>query len=156
VILLYKKGNEKDPENYKESVLIVFNRLFVKIIHNKLQETYSSTLFKHIISEDQNGFSPSRRYMDGLFIVQQVTEKKTKGEEEMYIIFIDLKKAYISKNRMWQILQKYNIDNRLIGIIKKLYDIKAYIKNQLICFSKGLRQGYGCIRCCALSTWKEC
>jgi purine nucleoside phosphorylase len=83
---------------------------------------------KHIISEDQNGFSPSRRCVNGLFIVQQVAETRTATGEETHVTFIDLEKTYdlVLRNRLWRTLEKYNIDNRLI---KKLYvDIKAYIK----------------------------
>jgi hypothetical protein len=36
---------------------------------------------KYIINEDQNGFSPDRKYVDGLFIVQQVTEKRIAKKE---------------------------------------------------------------------------
>jgi len=64
--------------------------------------------------------------------------------------FIDLEKVVL-RNRTLQTLQKYNINNCLIRIIKELYpDNKTYkhIKqgnrlSQLICPSKSLRQDCG-------------
>jgi len=51
-MLLYKKGSRKDPRNYRG---INVNRFAAKIIHNQLQKAS-----KHIISDNENGFSPDR------------------------------------------------------------------------------------------------
>jgi len=86
---VHKKGTKKDPGSYKGiNVNSTFvNRPFTKIIYNKLQGSS-----KHIINKNQNGFSPDRGYTDNLFIVQQITKKRTVRRENM--IFIDLEKAY--------------------------------------------------------------
>jgi beta-galactosidase beta subunit len=66
--------------------------LLIKIIHNKLQQASN-----HIIREDQNGFSPGRGYVDDLFIVYQVPEKRTTRRKETHMTFIE--KAYDSLPR---------------------------------------------------------
>jgi len=86
---VHKKGTKEDSGSYKGiNVNSTFvNRPFAKIIYNKLQGSS-----KHIISKNQNGFSPDRGYTDNLFIVQQITKKRIVRRENM--VFIDLEKAY--------------------------------------------------------------
>jgi len=62
------------------------SRLFIKTIYNKLQESS-----KDIISKDQNSFNLGQGSVDGIFIIQQVTEKRTIMGEKTHMIFIDLK-----------------------------------------------------------------
>jgi len=71
----------------------------------------------------------NRGYMNGLFLVQHVTEKRMIKEEEMYMIWrIYLKKAYnsIFRNGIWWTLQKYHFNIYHIGILK------AYMREGLI------------------------
>jgi len=59
--------------------------------------------------------------------------RKEQQEEKKRMTFIHLEETYdsVSRNRMWRSLQEYNIDNRLIGVIKELCaDNKAYIKQE--------------------------
>jgi len=87
VTSLSKKQSRRNPGNYKGiSITNTFNRLFAKIIHDKLHEAS-----KHIMNKDQNGFSLAQRCVYNLFIVQQVRKKKrTARREKTHDITYDL------------------------------------------------------------------
>lgn len=147
VISIHKNGTRREPGNYRGlSINSTLSRLFNRIIHNILQRDT-----QHIISEDQNGFTPGRGCADGIYVVQQLIEKRTAIGEETHLAFIDLEKAYdsVPRSRLWQTLKQQNVDSRIINIIKELYtDNRAYIKqgdkfSRPLMPSKGLRQGCG-------------
>ena len=51
-------------------------------------------------------------------------EKHLEHDKELYHNFIDFKKAFdpVWHEGLWRVLREYNIDNRLIEVIKSLYD----------------------------------
>jgi hypothetical protein len=57
------------------------------------------------------GFRAGRSTIDHLFSVTQLIEKKTAYEQELHMVYIDLKKAYgiIPQIKLWEALEKTNI-----------------------------------------------
>ena len=53
------------------------------------------------VSMNQFGFMPGRSTMEAIFVIRQVMERYR--EKGIYMVFIDLEKAYdkISRNVMW-------------------------------------------------------
>ncbi|XP_030765674.1 uncharacterized protein LOC115889741 [Sitophilus oryzae] len=117
---IYKKGNRKDPNNYRGlSVNCTFSRLFTKIIRNKLEiSTYNK------ISQEQSGFTAGRSCIDNLFTIQQLREKRNSREEDTHLAFVNLQKAYdsIPRVKLWYILEQLDVDECLINLIKVLYN----------------------------------
>ena len=48
------------------------------------------------ISSEQFGFMPNRTTTDAIFALRQIMEKYREGQKALYIVFIDLEKAYDS------------------------------------------------------------
>ena len=59
-----------------------------------------------------------------IFCVCQLTEKARENNIKIFILFVDLCKAYDSMPReaMWLVLKKYGIPTPLVHIINSLYD----------------------------------
>ena len=142
---LYKKGDKKDPDNYRGlCVTSTLSRLWAKILQKRLREEVGDK-----ISEDQSGFTPGRSCVDNLFILQQLIEKRSRKNEELHIAFIDLKKAYdgVPRNKLFTALRMIGVSDYMILLIRELYEENnAYIKqgrslSESIQVTKGLRQG---------------
>ena len=58
------------------------------------------------------------------FCITQMIEKKKATNRELYLLFIDLKKAYdsVQLNKLWETLDRSTINARLIETIKLLYE----------------------------------
>ena len=103
---IFKKGNKRDPNCYRGlSVNNSISRLFTKILQEKVRQDIGDN-----ISEDQSGFVPGRSCVDNLFILQQLLEKKISVNDEIYLAFIDLKKAYdsIPQTKLWDPWRRYS------------------------------------------------
>ena len=69
--------------------------------------------------EEQSGFRVGRSCVDNIFCITQMIEKKKATNRQLYLIFIDLTKAYdsVPLNKLWEILDKSTIIRRLIEAI---------------------------------------
>ncbi len=87
--------------------------------------------------------------------MKQVIEKMIKKDKVMFMVFIDLEKAYdnVCREKLWRILFEYGIRRRLLRSIKALYEGgRARVKvegmgSKWFGVRKGVRQG------CTLSPW---
>ena len=52
-----------------------------------------------ILLESQNGFRKGHGCMDMIFCARQLIEKTIEHEESLYVVFVDLRKAYDSVPR---------------------------------------------------------
>ena len=95
---IYKKGNVKDPNNYRGIAIgSAFAKLFSQILLKRLIKYIN---MKNIISPKQIGFMQGCRTSDHIFLLQTIVEKIVKKEKgRLYAAFIDLKKAYDTVNR---------------------------------------------------------
>ena len=48
------------------------------------------------MGEEQFGFMPGRGTTDAIFAARQVMEKHREKQKELHMVFIDLKKAYMT------------------------------------------------------------
>lgn len=142
---IYKKGNRKDPGNYRGiSVMSSISRVFSSIITNRLEH-----IIEGKISEDQAGFTKGKSCMDHIFSLRQITEKSYAKGQEIHLIFVDLEKAYDSVPiiKLWDAMEDIGIDLPIISLIRRMYQqCQASIKvgkRLSIPFrtNKGLRQG---------------
>ena len=46
------------------------------------------------ITEEQYGFVTHKRTIDAIFILRQLQEKYLENDKELYLVFVDLKKAF--------------------------------------------------------------
>jgi len=79
---------------------------------------------EQILEEEQAGFRPQRSTTEQIFNLRLLVEKHLEHQNELFHNFIDFKKAFdrVWHDGLWRVLKEYNIDNRLIEVIKSLYD----------------------------------
>jgi hypothetical protein len=65
-----------------------------------------------------------RLIIEAIFLIRQFIERCREQKKDLYMIFIDLEKAYdkVPMNVMWWDLQKHKVSTKYITLIKDMYD----------------------------------
>ena len=82
-------------------------KLLAKITNNRLTQVVESTT-----SDSQSGFWKHRGTADMIFTLRQLMEKALEQDRELYIIFVDLQKAFDEVDRLDAHQQKLYNGNR--------------------------------------------
>ena len=140
-----KKGDLTQCDNWRGiSLLDVMGKVFTKVIQMRLQK-----VAEEVLPDSQCGFRAGRGCADMIFCARQLMEKAREHNTTLYLLFIDLRKAYdsIPREALWQVLRKYGIPPTLVNIIRSLHDgMKTEITmdgatTPEIEVTNGLRQG---------------
>ncbi len=92
MVPLPKKGHLTLCVNWRGiSFLDVVGKIFAKIIQNRLQKVVEET-----VPDSQCDFRKGRVCIDMIFCARQLVEKAREHNTSMYILFVDLRKAYDS------------------------------------------------------------
>ena len=119
-------------------------KVFAKTLQKRLQ-----TVAEDVLPDTQCGFRSGRGCIDMIYCARQLVEKAREHNTQIFMLFIDLRKAYdsIPRSPLWHVLEKYGIPPTLLSIIRSLHDgMKAEVTvdgnltpNIEVC--NGLRQG---------------
>jgi hypothetical protein len=92
-------------------------KLWERIIEHRLRGVIN-------VTENQFGFMPGRSTMEAIFLIRQLMERCREQKKDLYMIFIDVEKAYdkVSRNDMWWALQKHKVSSKYITLIKDMYN----------------------------------
>ncbi|KAI0496953.1 hypothetical protein KFK09_023279 [Dendrobium nobile] len=73
--------------------------------------------------QNQFGFMPGRPTIEVIYLLRDLMEKYRENEENLHLIFIDLKKAYdkVPREVLWRVLEKKRVNNSYIQVIKNIY-----------------------------------
>ena len=102
-----KKGELTKCDNWRgSSILDIMDKLFDKVFQKRLQE-----LGEELLSDSQYGFRSGRGCVDQIFSARQLLEKTIEHQSKLFMLFVDLGKAYNSIPRcaLWKILGHYGI-----------------------------------------------
>ena len=148
IVHLYKnKGDRYCCDNHRGiSLLCIAGKILARLMLNRL--------IKHIekiglIPESQCGFRPNRGTTDMVFALRQLQEKCSLQCQDLYLLFIDLTKAFDTINRegLWRILEKAGCPKHFVSIICSFHDnMKASVregseKSPLFDVTSGTKQG---------------
>ena len=111
--------------------------------------------------EEQHGFRKDRGCADGIFITRRIIEEfglttsSTGAGDNLYLLFVDLKKAFDSCDRglIFQLLHKCGVPSNIINIIRAFHDgfgARVMLNGSIgprFDMTTGVRQG-----CCAAPT----
>ena len=97
------------------SLLLINGKILARLILNRI--------FKHVVDEiypeSQCVFRTLRGTIDTIFCLRQLAEKTREKNQEMYVVFIDLTKAFNTVNRtaLWNILKKLGIPYNMLNVM---------------------------------------
>ena len=95
IVAIPKKGDLSVCDNWRGiSLLDIMGKVFARILQQRLQAVAEGEL-----AESQCGFRKGRRCTDMVFYARQLVEKAIEHEELLYVVFVDLRKAYDSVPR---------------------------------------------------------
>ena len=115
------KGSISDPDNYRGITLLrCTGKVFTACFYCRL----SCYVEDHILGQEQAGFRESYSTIDHIFVLQLIVELYQSVHKRVYCVFIDYRKAFNSINRplLWHKLISYNINGKLLNVVKNMYD----------------------------------
>ena len=118
VVPVSKKGDLKYCDNW-QGLLDIVGKLFGRILKNRLEE-----LSEAVLPDSQCGFRSCRCCVDMVFVIRQLIEKTIEHDSSLYILFVDLKKAYdsIPRDCLWRVLEKLGVPPAMLSIIRSLHE----------------------------------
>ena len=147
VIHLYKrKGDRAQCDNHRGiSLLASAGKILGRVLLNRLTEQ----LLDKVLPESQCGFRSGRGTTDMVFTARQLHEKCREQHQDLYVVFVDLTKAFDTVNRdgLWTILAKLGCPQKFVNVVKSLHEgMQAQILDQsafssIFTVSNGVKQG---------------
>ena len=118
IVCLYKgKGDALERGSYRGL------RLTEQVM--KILERIVDGLIRQLVSIDdsQFGFVPSRGTTDAIFVVRQLQEKYLAANKRLYMVFVDLGKAFdrVPQKVIWWALRKLGVEEWIVLLVQGMY-----------------------------------
>ena len=121
ITAIYKKtGDRSVCGNYRDiSLLSTAGKFLAKILLKRLQN-----IAEVILPESQCGFRRSRSTTDMIFTLRQLQEKAVEQQPCLYMVFIDLLKAFdtVDRSTLWTLSRRYGCPETFVKIIQEFHD----------------------------------
>ena len=121
IVTLYKnKGDRSDCNNYRGiSLLSIVGKAFARVALKRLQRVAD-----RIYPESQCGFRAQRSTIDMIFTLRQLQEKCREQQRPLYIVFVDLTKAFdlVSRKGLFQLLEKIGCPQKLLKVLISFHE----------------------------------
>ena len=120
IIKLPKKGDLGNCNNWRGITLLsLTSKVFNRIILQRIKAAVDGKL-----RQEQAGFRAGRSCVDHIFTLRQILEQSQEWNSSLYVIFVDFEKAFDSLHRdsLWKIMRNYGIPQKLVNLIKAMYD----------------------------------
>ena len=122
IIKIPKKGNLRECKNWRGVTLLpVVSKILGRIVIDRIRMGIDRRL-----RTEQAGFGSGRGTTEHIFILRNVLEQVNEWQASHYINFIDFEKAFESmhRNGLCMIMDRYGILQKIINIVKALYEVK--------------------------------
>ncbi|KAL4084333.1 hypothetical protein QTP88_028157 [Uroleucon formosanum] len=142
---IHKKNDPQICNNYRGIALLnATYKIFAYCLLDRIKP-----IAEEIIGDYQGGFGPNRSTTDQIFVIRQTLQKMWEFNIDVYILFVDFKKAYDSIHRasLINILREFRFPKRLVNLVEASINgtkIKVKLANMLsqsVEVVTGLRQG---------------
>ncbi len=59
-----------------------------------------------------------------IFDARQLVEKAREHGESLYVLFVDLRKAYdsVPRQALWKVLEKYGVPEKMLNVVKSFHE----------------------------------
>ena len=107
VVPIPKKGDLHFCDNCPGiNLLDVVGKLLARILQDRLK-----TIVDNVLPDSQCGFRTGRGCIDMIFVARQLLEKTIEHNSELYVLFVNLRKAYdsIPRDALWHVLEKVGV-----------------------------------------------
>jgi hypothetical protein len=143
IMPIYKSGDHTKCDNYRGITLLNTAYKILTNIINKRMTQYIK------IDEYQCGFLKGRSTVDAIHTVKQIIAKANEYNTQIYIMFIDFRKAFdsIDRKEMIKIIEQLMIPEKLKRVVKMIIvNTKATVitrggETEEFTINKGIRQG---------------
>lgn len=119
IVPIHKKNDRLDCSNYRGiSLLCHCSKVFSSIILLRIRKRTDE-----ILSEAQAGFRANRSTIDQIFTLRQLAEKYEEFGKELYVCYIDFRKAFDSvwRKGLWTVMRHYGYPEKIIRILENAY-----------------------------------
>ena len=149
-IFAHKKGDKNDLSNYRKITTIPnfinhFHRIISFRIKKYLEKNnyFDKTIQKAGLSGNNYGI------FEQVFKVRSVIKDANQNKKPVAVLFLDLSSAFdtIDRNRVYEVMEEYNIDPNVIRYIRQYYENFEYVvaagrkSSELRKWNAGLIQG---------------
>ena len=120
IIPIPKKGDLQVCDNWRGiSLLDVAGKIFARILQERLQ-----SIANNILPESQCGFRRGHGCVDMVFAAQQLLEKTREHDDILFVLLVDLRKAYnsVPKPALWRVLKKCGVPPIMLNIVKSFHE----------------------------------
>lgn len=147
VVPIFKKGDEKDPGNYRGIALMnVILKVLCKIMARRLQEAVESY---GLLSPEQAGFMRKQESVGQATCLLEILQRRCKIGKATFLCFLDLKKAYdlVGHQKLIEKLRLKGLGGKALRFLVDLYastKVKIRVGDKLsgpCTYGKGVRQG---------------
>lgn len=114
------KGNLQQCGNWRGVTLLpIASKVLGKILISRIQGCVD-----HRLRKEQAGFRPGRGTVKQICILCNILEQVNEWNATMYFHFVNFEKAFdlVHRDSLWRIMRAYGIPDKLIGLVKVLYD----------------------------------
>ena len=145
--LLFKEGNDEDPNNYRAiTVCDAISKILAIMLNDRL-EVWSNDNDK--VKVEQIGFQKFSRPSDHLFVLRSLIDAHKNQGKKLYACFVDFRKAFDTVWRTGLIykLIQYKMNITYIKLIKNMYEKTGIslkmnsIISRPVSVGRGVRQG---------------
>ena len=120
-----------------------------KIIARILLDRLVSNVSESIIPKSQCGFCSGRGTSDMIFSARQLQEKCREQHMDLFMVFIDLVKAFDSVDRtgLWKVLLRLGCPVKIVNLIKVFHTgmmacvVEEGSKSEMFAVNNGVKQG---------------
>ena len=77
-----------------------------------------------MLGDIQGGFRRGRRTEDNLFMLERLIEMVKGRKEEIFVVFLDMEKAYdrVNRKKLFEVMTCYGVHEKLVILIERIYD----------------------------------
>ena len=119
IIPIHKKKDKMVCDNYRGiSLLCHASKIFTSIVLQRLRKRTDE-----ILAEEQAGFRVGRGTAEQIFILRQLSEKYMEFNKDLYVCYVDFRKAFDSiwRQGLWKTMRQLGYPEKIVRLLESWY-----------------------------------